>query len=205
LIQSFPLADLGVLDIETDPSTPHSQDLLVPGKGLWVGKISKTVPENSDPAETWWKKAGIMAEFGHIICITTGYFIMEKGAEPGFRSKCFSSFDKSAILGDFCATIGRFAAQRPNFQCSGHHVREFDMPRICRRTLANRMPLPALLGVPTPKTDMDGSMAAEAFYGEKDLPRIVSYCQQDVLAVAILRLRFRNPPLLKNERVEIAG
>jgi hypothetical protein len=242
LIQSVPLEDLLVLDIETVPSTPHFQDLPDTWKDLWVGKISKTVPENSDPAETWQERAGIMAEFGRIICITAGYFQVDNPVATGFRMKSFFGHDESAILGDFCDAVAKFAARRHNFQYTGHNVREFDMPWICRRILANRMILPAtldfsgrkpwevnvvdtlqlwkfgdakhysslhllteLLGVPAPKSDLDGSKVAEVYYKDKDLPRIVSYCQQDVLAVANLILRFRNQPLLKNERVEIAG
>jgi len=242
LIQSLPLEDLLVLDIETVPSTPHFQDLPDVWKELWVGKISKTVPENSDPAETWQEKAGIMAEFGRIICITTGFFTVDEQKELVFRMKSFSGDVESVILGEFCATVGKFSALRPNFQYTGHNVREFDMPWICRRILANRMTLPGLLdfsgkkpwevnvvdtlqmwkfgdgkhytslhlltellGVPTPKSDIDGSMVADVYYKDKDLPRIVTYCQQDVLAVANLLLRFRNRPLLKNEQVKIAG
>ena len=33
-----------------------------------------------------------------------------------------------------------------------------------------------IFNIPTPKDDIDGSMVAEVYYKEKDLPRIVKYC-----------------------------
>jgi hypothetical protein len=41
-----------------------------------------------------------------------------------------------------------------------------------------------LFGVPTPKDDIDGSMVSSIYYIEKDLPRIVKYCEKDVLTLA---------------------
>ena len=57
--------------------------------------------------------------------------------------------------------------------------------------------------IPTPKDDIDGSDVARVFYEEKDLPRIVTYCQKDVLAIAQLFLRYKGEELIKEENVEI--
>ncbi len=61
--------------------------------------------------------------------------------------------------------------------------------------------LAAVLGIPTPKDDIDGSMVGRVFWEEKNLPRIVEYCQKDVLTVAQLLLRFKGMPLLGKEEV----
>ena len=63
--------------------------------------------------------------------------------------------------------------------------------------------LTAILGIPTPKDDIDGSMVAQVYWQEHDLPRIATYCQKDVAAVAQLVLRFKGVPLLKEEEVVI--
>ena len=63
--------------------------------------------------------------------------------------------------------------------------------------------LATALGVPTSKTDMDGSMVQDVYYSEKNLPRIVAYCQKDVEVVANILLRFNNLPLLKEENVTV--
>jgi len=64
--------------------------------------------------------------------------------------------------------------------------------------------LSAALGVPTPKDDIDGSMVHSVYYQEKNLERIVTYCQKDVLTVAQVLKRFRNEPLVKPENVVIS-
>lgn len=53
-----------------------------------------------------------------------------------------------------------------------------------------------ILGIPSPKQDIDGSQVAEVYYKEKNLTRIVEYCERDTVAVAQLLLRFLNKPLV---------
>lgn len=50
--------------------------------------------------------------------------------------------------------------------------------------------LAAVFNVRTPKDDMDGSDVARVYWEEKNIERIVTYCQKDVLTVAQLVLRF---------------
>jgi len=61
--------------------------------------------------------------------------------------------------------------------------------------------LTKILGVPSPKTDIDGSQVRDVFYKENDVERIVSYCERDVVAIAQIILRFRNEPLLIEDEV----
>ncbi|ANW97207.1 3'-5' exonuclease [Wenyingzhuangia fucanilytica] len=58
-----------------------------------------------------------------------------------------------------------------------------------------------LLGVPSPKGDIDGSQVGTVFYEQDDLPRIVRYCEQDVLALARVYLRFNNEKIVSDEDV----
>jgi len=62
--------------------------------------------------------------------------------------------------------------------------------------------LTSVLGVPTPKDDIDGSMVAGIYYNEKDLPRIVKYCEKDVIAITQVLLRFMGKPIISNDRIE---
>lgn len=50
--------------------------------------------------------------------------------------------------------------------------------------------------IPTPKDDIDGSMVASIYYQEKDLFRIVQYCEKDVLTLANIFRRMRQEDLL---------
>lgn len=63
--------------------------------------------------------------------------------------------------------------------------------------------LTALFDIPTPKDDIDGSDVARVYYQDKDLPRIINYCQKDVLAIAQLVMAWRGEALLKEEQVLI--
>ena len=54
-----------------------------------------------------------------------------------------------------------------------------------------------VFGIPTPKDDIDGSMVASIYYIEKDLFRIVQYCEKDVLTLANVFRRMRQEELLE--------
>ena len=62
--------------------------------------------------------------------------------------------------------------------------------------------LTTILGIPTPKDDIDGSMVAGIFYKEDNIQRIVHYCEKDVLAIARVLLRFMNMPELNEDNIE---
>ncbi len=61
--------------------------------------------------------------------------------------------------------------------------------------------LTAILGISSPKDDIDGSEVANVYYKEKNLQRIVSYCEKDTIAVAQILLRFNNQELLKEKDI----
>ncbi len=59
------------------------------------------------------------------------------------------------------------------------------------------------LGIKTPKDDIDGSKVWEVYWLEKNLQRIVTYCQKDVVTVAQILLRMNGEQLIKEENIEI--
>lgn len=58
-----------------------------------------------------------------------------------------------------------------------------------------------ILGIPSPKDDIDGSQVRNAFYKEKDIDRIVTYCEKDTVTVAQILLRLRGDELLTEDEV----
>jgi len=62
--------------------------------------------------------------------------------------------------------------------------------------------LTAVFGIPTPKDDIDGSQVAAVYYNEKDVQRIASYCQKDVVATAQVFLRLNTMNTIKSENIE---
>lgn len=58
-----------------------------------------------------------------------------------------------------------------------------------------------VLGIPSPKDDIDGSQVHSVFYEEKDIHRIVIYCEKDTVTVAQIFLRLRNEPILNDGEI----
>ncbi|MBW8243153.1 3'-5' exonuclease [Muricauda oceani] len=59
-----------------------------------------------------------------------------------------------------------------------------------------------VLGIPSPKEDMDGSMVKDVFYKENDIDRIITYCELDVVTTAQVFLRLRNEELLTDDEIK---
>ncbi|GMN10166.1 3'-5' exonuclease [Croceitalea sp. MTPC9] len=59
-----------------------------------------------------------------------------------------------------------------------------------------------VLGIPSPKDDMDGSMVRDVYYNENNLDRIVIYCELDVVTTAQVFLRLRGEELLNDTQIK---
>ena len=62
-----------------------------------------------------------------------------------------------------------------------------------------------ILGIPSPKDDIDGSEVRNVFYNEGDIDRIATYCEKDTITVAQILLCFRNDTLLDDDEILILG
>ncbi|MFT4018365.1 MAG: ribonuclease H-like domain-containing protein [Agriterribacter sp.] len=242
MIYNANLNHLLVLDIETVPQFPDFSHLSQQWKELWLHKMSKTMPENFLPEDWYSQRAGIQSEFGKIICISTGLFYQESDGKLVFKLKSLYGNNEASLLKSFNELLHSFKEKRSNLIMTGHNIKEFDIPFICRRMMINQVVLSdhlqlsskkpwetnlvdtmelwkfgdyknytslhllaTVLGIETPKDDIDGSMVKDVYYKENDLPRIVTYCQKDVVTVANILMRFKNLPLLEKEQVLIAS
>jgi hypothetical protein len=61
--------------------------------------------------------------------------------------------------------------------------------------------LTKILDIPSSKGDIDGSQVAKVYYVDKDIDRIVTYCEKDVIAVAQIFLRLRREDLLVEDEI----
>jgi uncharacterized protein YprB with RNaseH-like and TPR domain len=59
-----------------------------------------------------------------------------------------------------------------------------------------------VLGIPSPKEDIDGSEVYSTYYQDKDLDRIINYCERDTVAVAQILLRLMGKPLLEDSEIQ---
>ena len=133
------------LDIETVPCSPSFEDLNITFQNLWTEKTAWQRKEEYTPAEFYKLKAGVMAEFAKIICISVGYLFVEKN-ENHFRIKSFYGDDEKQIITDFNELLNSQFSKKQHQLCA-HNGKEFDFPFIARRTLINGLKLPALLDI----------------------------------------------------------
>lgn len=61
--------------------------------------------------------------------------------------------------------------------------------------------LSAIFNIPTPKDDIDGSQVGDVFWKEKDVERIATYCQKDVIAIARLFQKYRGEKIVEEEDI----
>lgn len=59
--------------------------------------------------------------------------------------------------------------------------------------------LSAILGIPSPKDDIDGSQVGKVFWYDKDHERIKEYCEKDVITTIQVLLRMSRLPLIPVE------
>ena len=63
--------------------------------------------------------------------------------------------------------------------------------------------LAAVFDFPSPKDDMAGADVAGVYWEDRDLERIATYCEKDVLATVQLFLRMKRLPILRPDQVVV--
>lgn len=234
MLQKINLENILFLDIETVPLFENYEEVDDTAKLLWEKKTEYQRRDEHSPEE-FYDRAGIWAEFGKIICISVGYFVL-KGDVRNFRVTSFSG-DEIQLLKDFKSLLETHF-NRPQHVLCAHNGKEFDFPFIARRMIINRIDIPAklnlfgkkpwevphldtlelwkfgdykhftslkllthILDIPSPKDDIDGSEVRDVFYNEKDIDRIIRYCEKDAVAVAQVFLRLRNEAILTEDEI----
>ena len=234
MIEKINLNHILFLDIETVPEEEHFHSLDDEMKTLWEHKTQYQRKDDFSPEE-FYDRAGIWAEFGKIVCVSVGYFVV-KGDIRNFRVTSFFG-DEKKILRDFNNLLNNHFNQAQHILC-GHNANEFEIPFLARRMIINQIPIPnklnlfgkkpweiphldtlelwkfgdykhftslklmcKILGIPSSKGDIDGSQVGHVFYVEKDIDRIVTYCEKDTIAVAQIFLRLRREDLLIDDEI----
>ena len=228
MIKNIPIEKIMFFDIETVPQSEAWSDLDEQTQYLWDKKTKSQRKEDISADVFFEDRAGIMAEFGKIICISIG---MIDGHDQ-LKIKSFYGDDEKDLLLEFCE-IFNSPRLRDVILCA-HNGKEFDFPYIARRLLINGINPPHvfqmfgkkpweiphldtmelwkfgdwksyvslellahIFKVPTPKDDIDGSQVAQVYYQDKDLLRIVKYCEKDVLTLCNIFRRMRQEDIVK--------
>jgi DNA polymerase elongation subunit (family B) len=144
MITATPLENLLIIDIETVSVKENFHDLTGQWQELWVDKVGRSLPENVSPDEYYPLRAGVMAEFARVVCISIGYFKKEKDVLQ-LRVKSIYGEDEKELLRSFVEIADQLEAVRKNRSFAGHNIREFDIPFLCRRLIINNLPIPPYL------------------------------------------------------------
>ena len=223
------------LDIETVPYYSNFREVPERVQKLWDTKSNYFRKEDETPEDVY-RRAGIYAEFGKIICISAGY-IQPKEGKHFFRIKSFFGHDESLVLSQFKSLLDSSFQSKNHLLCA-HNGKEFDFPFLCRRYLINNIKLPTILNISgkkpwevkhldtmemwkfgdyknytslellatvfnieTPKDDITGADVWRVYWEEKNLDRIVEYCQKDVITVAQIFLRMQSLDTIEKNNI----
>jgi predicted PolB exonuclease-like 3'-5' exonuclease len=140
-MQHINIENLFLLDIETVSGAQHFHLLNDEWKELWIEKILKSVPPDITAEEYYPKRAAILAEFAKVICISTGYFKKENNKWQ-LRIKSFYSENEKEVLENFITMLQQFNSKNSKWIFTGHNIKEFDIPFLCRRMLVNNLAIP---------------------------------------------------------------
>jgi 3'-5' exonuclease len=114
-------------------------------KNLWAKKMQWQIEKDGKTPEELYEKAGILAEFGRIVCISAGY-MANKGETRTLRLKSYYGHDEKILLEHFSNLLENHF-NKDKHQLCAHNGKEFDFPYLSRRMLINGLPLPKLLDV----------------------------------------------------------
>ena len=145
MLSEIKIKNVLFLDIETVPCSQSYDDLDITFQNLWTEKTTWQRKDEFTPAEFYKLKAGVMAEFAKIICISVGYLFAKKN-ENHFRIKSFYGDDEKQIIINFNKLLNTQFNKKQHQLCA-HNGKEFDFPFIARRTLINGLKLPTLLNI----------------------------------------------------------
>jgi uncharacterized protein YprB with RNaseH-like and TPR domain len=240
MFENYNIENILFLDIETVPQAMNFEAMPGHLQKLWEKKAEQLTRydkfQGDAPAEPGevYDRAGIYAEFGKIVCISTG--VLRNGT---LWIKSYANEDEIHLLRDFSEVLIKAPEKRLSLLCA-HNGKEFDYPYMIRRMLINGLPVPPILniagkkpweighldtmelwkfgdyksytslellaavfGIPTPKDDIKGSDVASVYWEDHDLPRIVAYCQKDVITIVNLFLRFQGKQLVDEQKIQM--
>lgn len=144
MLENIEIENILFLDIETVPEKPNFDALPLHTQNLWSKKIEFLCKENEGPKDLY-KRAGIYAEFGKIICISVGYLNKATG-KAEFRIKSFCSHNEKELLNQFSELLNTHFNKKESTLCA-HNGKEFDFPFIARRLLINGLKIPKILSI----------------------------------------------------------
>jgi hypothetical protein len=154
LLEHIKIDDILFLDIETVPAWPSFGVMPDSFRTLWEKKAVNLCKEGDTP-ESIYNRTGIFAEFGKVVCVSTGMAGQHKEGRA-LKLKSFFGEDEKSLLEALADLLIRLCRKKEILLCA-HNGKEFDFPFLARRMLIQRVSLPAVL-------DMAGKRPWETRY-----------------------------------------
>jgi DNA polymerase elongation subunit (family B) len=145
MLKNIHLEKVLFLDIETVPQTYNWDEVDETTAQLFEHKTRFQQKDGKTVEEIYGERAGILAEFGKIVCISCG-FIRETTTGKEIRMKSFYHDDEETLLNQFAKLLAEHYSSPYHVLC-GHNAKEFDFPYIARRMLVHGIPLPPPLDI----------------------------------------------------------
>jgi len=141
------------IDIETVAEVEEYIELDESVQKLWRQKSRRHVTSEEYPvfeeelSALYNEKAGILAEFAKIVCISVGFLAIQEDGKLELRLKNFAQEQEQDLLTSFAELLNEHYYDRHNQFLCGHNIKEFDIPFICRRMMIQSIQLPNLLNI----------------------------------------------------------
>ncbi len=112
-------------------------------KKHWKQKMtSSSLDGNCEKLEELYtQKGALYAEFGKIVCISYAYYTLD---ESDLMVSSFYHSDESKLLKAFFGLLQQFKAKKFT-ALSGHNIKGFDIPFVCKRARILRLDIPEVL------------------------------------------------------------
>ena len=142
MLDELNLRKVMVIDIETVPQYEDFSQMPENLQSLWEAKTKYQRKPDQTP-EQFYEKAGILAEFGKIVCISMGIFQLEARILK-LRVKSLYGNKEKELLESFAEVLEKYTT---DLTFCAHNGKEFDYPYLCRRLMVNGLTIPRQLKI----------------------------------------------------------
>lgn len=145
MLKQYKLEHILFLDIETVPIARRFKELPKVFQTLFEEKTHAQLKDNQNLEDFYEERAGLLAEFSKIICISVGIIDSQKSSVK-FRIKSFYEKDEKELLLNFSKLLNKKFSHTKTYLCA-HNGKEFDFPFMARRMLINNIHIPEVLDI----------------------------------------------------------
>lgn len=230
MLKNLNLEKLLFFDIETVSNKASYSELSPSMQELWQHKHQYIAKQEEEFASSYSNRAAIYSEYGKIVCISCGFLVNNELRIKSFanvnEAKILQDFSALLLDNHFTLCGHNIKEFDVPYVCRRLLINGLKLPPVL--DIAGKKPwevdyidtlqlwkfgdfkhytslnlLANIFDIPSPKDDIDGSQVGKVFWEDKDLSRIIEYCQKDVLTLARLVQKWKGYSLLKDEHVSV--